>query len=40
MVASMFHYVPRGGTAVQSECVIYAPSPSSDNGTAYRRPVI
>jgi hypothetical protein len=40
MVASMFHYLPRGGTVVQSECVIYAPPPSSHNGTAYRRPVI
>jgi hypothetical protein len=40
MVASMFTYLPRGGTAVQGECVEYAPPPGSDDGTAYRRPVI
>ncbi len=40
VVASMFHYLPRGATPVQGECVGYAPPPSSDNGTAYRRPVI
>jgi hypothetical protein len=39
-VASMFHWLRNGGTAIQGVCTIYAPPSGSDNGTVYEPPSV